>query len=346
MGKSACNYRKNAYFCTMILKNKKFMLLMLGLLLCSSVFGQRIRTNYRNEGFTHISTDYESIQLADVPALGRVELVGFPDGSTIYLLYLNLVQKNAVTTPKGVKMSVLLNNEKLVRLDQIGQDSATKRRMEDGNFHNRLKYAVEPQDMEKMLRGIKSIDVITGWNPEDYLQATFKADELGSFLKRHCEAILKAADTTIELTATASGYTENANSIMATANPIVGRGASLAYNIILSHLYYKNSGQEDIDLAIVLGSENKYHVPYDAPVRFTLRDGSEITLIQARDDINFVYLYPSMEDMYRLTTVGVAGISIAHENGTVEDTFPKDGPEDFTAALSQEFQLLLSMSPR
>lgn len=308
---------------------------------------QQIRTNYRSEGMTHISTDYETLPMDGIPAQARVELAGFPDGSTLYLLYISLEQKTATNVPKGVKMAVTLANGKLVRLDQIGQESATKRRMDNGLFVNRLKYAVEPADMEKLVRGIKSIDIITGWNPDDYLQAHWADDAFGTLLKRHCEAIRDAAAATIELEATLAGYTENANSCMANANPLVGRGKNYDYNILLSHLYYKNTNQEDLDLAFVIGTDQQYHIPYDAAVRLTLRDSSVINLPNTRDDINFVYVYPQLADLYRIASIGMESLSIDYEGGTLEDTFPvSEEKNGFSDAVAQELQLLLSLSPR
>ena len=101
---------------------KKAILLALtalGLSLISSA--QTVRTNYRAGGITHISTEYEELSLGEVPAQVRVELAGFQDGSTLYLLYINLVQKNATAVPKGVKMAVNLQGGKLIRLEQIGE---------------------------------------------------------------------------------------------------------------------------------------------------------------------------------------------------------------------------------
>lgn len=326
---------------------KKIFLLSCLTLFSLALPAQQIRTNYRSDGITHISTDYEALQMGGVPSEIRVELAGFPDGSTLYLLYINFQQKTAVNVPKGVKMAVTLNNGKMLRIDQIGQDSATKRRLEDGTFVNRLKYAIEPADMEKMVRGIKSVDIITGWNPDDYVQASFGDNLLGSLLKRHCEAILKASGGTLELASSLAGYTENANSILSNANPIVARGKNFDYNILLSHLYYKNTNQEDVDLAFVIGTDKQYHIPYDAPVRLTLRDGSVIELLNTRDDVNFVYVYPGMADLFRITTIGIESLSIEHENGTLSDTFPiTEEKNGFSDAVAQELQLLLSLSPR
>lgn len=324
---------------------QKTVSIILAALICCSAIGQNIRTNYRSAGFTHISTDFEDITLDNVPSLARVELVGLPDGSSFYMLYLYLIQKEASAVPKGVKMSATLPGGKFVRLSQIGQDSPTKKRLEDGTFINRLKYAAEPKDMEKMIRGVKSIDIVTGWNPDDYIQASFPGDEFAKLLKSHCEAILKASESTIDLSATVASHKENAGSIMTSANPIVARGGSMDYNVLLSHLYYKNTGFEDIDLAFVIGTEGKHHIPYDAPVTFTLRDGSVITLPQTRDDINFVYLFPGLEDYRKMVDIGIASISIQCEDGILEDTIPASD-EDFSAAINQQLNLLLSISGR
>ena len=327
---------------------KKAFLFALVCALALSAGAQTIRTNYRSNGITHISTDYENLQLGAIPAQVRVELAGFPDGSTMYLLYMNLEQKTSTLVPKGVKMAATLNGGKMVRMEQIGEDSATKRRLENGMFLNRLKYAIETADMEKMVKGVKSIDIITGWNPDDYLQASFGNNELGDLLKRHCETIYKAADSTVELNSSLSGYTENLNSILSTTEPVVARGANYDYNILLSHLYYKNNNEEDLDLAFVIGTQEQFHIPYDAAVRFMLNDGSVIGLLQTRDDVNFVYVYPTLEDLGRMVNVGIKTISVDYEGGILTDTFParEDGAYSFDQAVNQELQLLLSLSPR
>lgn len=326
---------------------RKTLLIALAALLSFPVWCQSIRTNYRSEGMTHISTDYEPLTLGGIPAQLRVELVGFPDGSTLYLLYINLVQKEAVVVPKGVKMAVTLANGKLIRLEQINQVSSTPNRLEDGTILNRLKYATEPADMEKMVKGIKSVELVTGWNPDDFVSARFSEDQMGALLKRHCEAILNASSKTIDIQSNLSGYTENANSIMSTADPIVARGSRFDYNILLSHLYYKNTNGEDMDLAFVIGTQEQFFIPYDSPVRFTLADGSLISLLQAREDTNFVYLYPSMEDLARMCEVGITGLAIDYKGGTLEDSFPAGEEKNgFSDAINQQVQLLLSLSPR
>jgi hypothetical protein len=284
--------------------------------------------------------------MGDIPTWTKVEFVGFPDGSKLYLLYLNMEQKEAVVAPKGVKMAITLKNGKFVRVEQVGKSSATPRRLDSGLFRNRLIYAVETKDMEKILKGVTSIDIVTGWNPDDYIQASFKENEFASLLERHCKAILDASAKTIDLSATLAAYDENAGSIMISPNPIVGKGEHFVYNVILSNIFYKNTEGEDFDLAFVIGTNSKYNIPYDATVRFTLRDDSVITLANAREDVNFVYVYPTADEAFRMASVGIASMAIEAEGRPIlADTFP-EGPEDFSSAMNQELQVLMSASPR
>ena len=320
---------------------KKLSLLALALLACASLQAQQIRANYRVDGMTHISTQAEKINLGGSPAEIKLELVGFPDGSTLYLMYMNLLQEKKVSSaaPKGVKMAVNLSSGKLVRLEQIGQYPASTK-------NTKLKYAVEPADMEKMVKGIKSVDIVTGWDAEDYVQGSFANNELGALLKRHCEAILKAAPGTVELKATLAERQDNLNSTMTTTNPLMAKGKNYDYNILISQLTYKNSEEEDIDLYFAIGSEERFHIPFDSSVRFTLKDGSSVGLLQARDDVNFVLVYPSTNDLDRMVNVGIAGLSIDYEGGTLTDTFPEreDGEYTFSGVLAQLQQLIFYIS--
>ncbi len=320
---------------------KKLSLLALALLACASLQAQQVRANYRVDGMTHISTQAEKINLGGAPADIKLELVGFPDGSTLYLMYMNLLQEKKVSSaaPKGVKMAVNLSSGKMVRLEQIGQyPASTKNTM--------LKYAVEPADMEKMVKGIKSIDIVTGWDPEDYVQGSFANNELGAFLKRHCEAILKAAPGTVELKATLAERQDNLNSTMTTTNPLMAKGKNYDYNILITQLTYKSSEEEDIDLYFAIGSEERFHIPFDSSVHFTLKDGTSVGLLQARDDVNFVLVYPSTKDLDRMVNVGIAGLSIDYEGGTLTDTFPEreDGEYTFSGVLAQLQQLVFYIS--
>jgi len=318
---------------------KKMTLLLTALAATFTLSAQQIRTNYRSEGITHISTDYEKLRDAEV----RVELVGFPDGSTMYQLYLDLRQKTPFTAPKGVKMTATLPGGSVVRADQIGRDNPTKSRLEDGLYLNRLRYALEAPDLEKLTRGVESLEIATGWNPEDFQTLTFKDNAFSELLKRHCEAILTAQASTIDLTAEPAGRADQTGSVMTAANPLVADGKNFKYNIILSHLFYKNSGKEDIDLAFQLGTEKSHSIAADAPVTFVLEDGTEITLPQTRDEVNFLYLYPSLEQLRALAYGRITSLRIETEDGTLSDAILGNS---FSEALNQQYQLLMSLSGR
>ena len=315
---------------------KKTVLLAAALLAALTLSAQEIRTNYRSEGMTHISTDFEPC--GDFTA--RVERVGFPDGSTLWQLFIDLRQKTAFTAPKGVKMTATLPGGSVVRADQIGRESATKTRQDDGLYLNRLRYAMEEADLDKLTRGVSALELVTGWGPDDYLQYNFKDDTFATLLQRHCEAIRLAAAETIDLTAEAAGRVDMTGSVMTAAKPIVIDGRYLKYNLILNHLYYKNSAKEDIDLAFQLGTEKQYHIEPDAPVTFVLADGSEITLPQTRDEVNFIYLYPTLSQLRALSYGRIESLRIKTEDGTLTDAIPDDS---FSKALNQQYQLLMSL---
>ena len=315
---------------------KKTLLSLVALAAALTLSAQEIRTNYRSEGMTHISTEAEPCQDLSV----RVERVGFPDGSTLYQLFIDLRQKTGFTAPKGVKMTATLPSGAVVRADQIGQESATKTRQEDGLYLNRLRYALESSDLEKLTRGVSDLELITGWEPDSYLRYHFKDDAFAALLKRHCEAIDRAAQTTIELTAEPAGRVDLTGSIMTAATPLVAEGQDLKYNLILNHLYYKNSAKEDIDLAFQLGTEKQYRIEPDAPVTFVLGDGTEITFPQTRDEVNFIYLYPTLSQLRTLAYGNIKSLRIQTEDGTLTDAILDNS---FSKALNQQYQLLMSL---
>ena len=316
---------------------KKTLLTLAVLATALTLSAQEIRTNYRSEGMTHISTESEPCQDFTV----RVERVGFPDETSLYQLFIDLRQKTGFTAPKGVKMTATLPGGSVVRADQIGRETATKTRQEDGLYLNRLRYALEEADMDKLTRGVTALELVYGWEPDNYLQYNFKEDVFGALLKRHVEAIAQAAASTIDLTAEAAGRVDLTGSVMTAASPIVADGKDLKYNIVLNHLYYKNSAKEDVDMAFQLGTEKQYHVVTDAPVTFVLEDGSEITLPQTRDEVNFIYLYPSLGQLRTLAYGSVKSLRIQTEDGTLSDAILDDS---FSKALNQQYQLLMSLS--
>ena len=317
----------------------KKLVTLAALLIALSLPAQEIRTNYRSGGMTHISTEFERGASFDT----RVEQVVFPDSSTAFLLHFELRGKSAFTAPKGVKMTATLPDGSLVRAEQILRDSPTKSRLEDGLYLNRLRYFLEPADMDRLSRGVSALELVTGWGPDDYLTFRFADDSFGDLLRRHLEAIGKARESTVVLTAEAAGRVDLSGSVMTAASPLVVTGTNLPYNLILNHLFYKESLKEDIDMAFRLGTETAFHIVPDAPVTFVLGDGTELTLPQTRDEVNFIYLYPTLGQVRALAGGQVSSLRIRTENGDLTDTFPDNA---FSRAVNQQYQLLMSLSAR
>ena len=129
-------------------------------------------------------------------------------------------------------------------------------------------------------------------------------------------------------------------SVMTAATPLVADGQDLKYNIILNHLYYKNSAKEDIDMAFQLGTEKQYRIEPDAPVTFVLGDGTELALPQTRDEVNFIYLYPTLSQLRTLAYGNIKSLRIQTEDGTLTDAILDNS---FSKALNQQYQLLMSL---
>lgn len=308
---------------------KKIVTFLCAVLAGLALGASEIRSNYTLSGTTHISTEFEQVQ-QDLLLSASLEEVSFSDGSRIYLLHLKTGDSKPV--PKGVKMAVNFTGGGFIRLEQIGKD-----------IPGRLKYAMEPADLERILGEVSSLDIITGWNPEDYLQVSFKGNSFSALLKSHLETIRNAHGSTVTLEASLAGYETTATSIITAAKPIIAKGQSYIYNVILSQIHYKNGNGEDFDLSFLVGTDSKIRIPYDATVRFTLRDGSVTDLASNREEVNFVYVYPEKDQLRRMSMVGVASIAVISEGETVlEDVFP-EGKEDFSHALRQELELLLSL---
>jgi hypothetical protein len=127
---------------------------------------------------------------------------------------------------------------------------------------------------------------------------------------------------------------------MTAATPLVADGQELKYNLILNHLYYKNSAKDDIDMAFQLGTDQQYRIEPDAPVTFVLADGGEITLPQTRDEVNFIYLYPTLSQLRTLAYGNIKSLRIQTEDGTLTDAILDNS---FSKALNQQYQLLMSL---
>ena len=324
----------------------RLLLAGLAALLClSAQAAGPLRYQYKNKGISHVSADYDLVSVGDTPFWVRTESVVFPDGTAAWLLYLNIEGAKPLSVPKGVKMAATLGSGKLLRLEQIGTDSATKRALTRGKeryYLNRLKYMVEPAEMTSLCAGVRSLDIVTGWDPDDYLQVSFPGDEFAKVLSAQVSVVM-AAGKPAELSGEIARYADSNNSLMVVARPEAVKGASMAYNVGLTYLYYKHSDKEDFDLSVQVGTDREYRIPLESEVVFQLGDGSRVSLRQTRDEVNRLFLYPSVEEIRRMTDAGVRSLTFQTESGSAGDTF--DG-RVFSEALGRQYQLLMSVSPK
>ena len=306
-----------------------------------------LRYNYKSNGYIHTSAEYELVKVSDQdqhPFWTRLERVEFPNGSTVYLLYMNFEEMTSHTIPKGVKLAVNLPSGKFIRTDQIGNDLSSKRSFTNskGRFWwNRAKYAFEESDIKRMTGGIKSIDVVTGWEPDDYIQVVYNNDELGKVIASQYKVITAAPKPTSELPSGAiSRYADNNNSITIIAKPRVARGSSYKYNVGMTYLYYKTSNREDFDVNFQIGTDKKYSIPLGSKVEFTLSDGSILSLSQTSDETNQVRCYPTVAEVRKMMN-GIKAVRIETASGTISDTILDDS---FAEALRTDYQVLMSAS--
>ena len=309
--------------------------------------GSSLRYNYKSNGYIHTSASYELVKSSDSdqhPFWTRLERVEFPNGSTVWLLYMNFEEKSSRTIPKGVKMAVNLSSGKMIRTEQIGNDVSSKRSFttSKGRFWwNRAKYAFEESDIKRMAAGIKSIDVVTGWEPDDYIQTNFSSDEFAKVISSQYRLVSSAQKPSSELpSGGVDRYADNNNSITIIAKPRVARGTTYKYNVGMTYLYYKTSNREDFDVSFQLGTEKKYPIPLGSKVEFTLSDGSVLALSQTSDETNYVRCYPTLAEVQKLLG-GVKSVRVDTASGTLSDNILDDS---FSAALRTLYQVLMSSS--
>jgi hypothetical protein len=89
-----------------------------------------------------------------------------------------------------------------------------------------------------------------------------------------------------------------------------------------------------------LGTEKQYRIEPDAPVTFVLGDGTELTLPQTRNEVNFIYLYPTLSQLRTLAYGNIKSLRIQTEDGTLTDAILDNS---FSKALNQQYQLLMSL---
>ena len=339
---------RNVYICTTNTWKMKRILLAMTVFLLSAALqaGAQdiIRSSYRYNGYTYISGELEKVP-CDHPFYMRLEYVGFPDNTYAWLIHMNYEDKVAYDIPKGVKMAFTTPDGKLVRAEQINVGGGERRAFtnDDGKrvYWNNAQYMITDEDLQKVLPGIKSIDVITGWEPDDYFQATFKNDEFAKALSRQYAAVKDTPKPKDEVQQEdIIRYADNNNSLTVLTRAHVATGVNRPYNVSVNYLYYKDSNKEDFDVNFMLGTETQYLIPVGSKVSFTMEDGSVMDLKQERDAYNVIYLYPTPAQTKALCK-GVAALSVQTEDTTLTDTFDDNS---FSEVIAKLYRTLMAVA--
>ena len=314
-------------------------------------FSQELRYNYKTGGITRVSTEYEFVQTGDAdqhPIWMRLEYVKFKDGSVSYVLYLNFEEKKAVNIPKGVRIAVTPSDGgKIINADQMYVQKGNKHAFTSGKgrvYWNRAQYMFDAPDMQRMVKGIKSLDVITGWNAEDYVQITYASNQLGKVLAAHYNAVNAAAPSAVAIAAAGIlDYDSKPTALTVKAKPTVATGEKYKYNVAVTYLYYKGTNTEDVELEFQLGTEKEYRIHLSTPVVFELGGGEKLVLEQAREDVSRVVVYPTLAQARKMIAKGIKAVTYTLDSGAVTDTF--SGPS-FTDAFSKGYQTVMSVAER
>ena len=317
---------------------------LLTLSLTAASAQELLRSHFSFNGYNYISAELEKVP-CDHPFYIRLERVGFPDNTYAYLMHINYEDKNSYEIPRGTKMAFTTPDGKIVRAEQVGQGGGEHRAFTNADgkrvYWNSGQYMITEDELVKLLSGVKSIDVITGWDPDDYFQTGFKNDELAKALERQYKVIQEVEGPAVEVQQEdIVNYADNNNSLTVLTLAHVAQGDKMPYNVAVNYLYYKDTNKEDFDVNFMLGTEDQYLIPIDSKVTLTLEDGTVIALQQQRDDYNTVYLYPTPEQTKALRR-GVKALSVETEKGTLTDTFSND---EFSAVINRLYNTLMAVS--
>jgi len=305
-----------------------------------------IRHNYKNNQYTYTGTERIYINAGKGnlhPFYMKLDLIGFPDGSDVYMMELDFVETKSVVIPKGVKMTVSSSTGKIMSSKQMGTDSDKHSFNDNGTqvYWNKVQYVFSPEDIARMAAGVKHIDVATGWGIDDYISISFVKDEFGSAIKKQVAAIKTVKRATKEIGDNIAQYADRFGSTTIVSKPVKLEGKKYAFTIALNYLYYKDTNKEDYDLNFLIKGAREYDIPVDSPVTFELSDGSIMNLKQEQDDKDAVHCYPTIDQVKTLLR-GVRSLRVDTADGSIKEVFSEN---EFAKILDLQYNSLQVVSP-
>lgn len=302
--------------------------LLLGLLLCCTFLPLQaqdvpVRYAYYHNGYAYVSTERETVPGTDFTV--RLEKITLPGGSIAYRMELRF--PGALQFMKGTSFSAMTTAGRVVRAEQLSADKK-----------NLAQYLFEEEDIRRLASGVTALEAAYNWTPDGFLSYSFKENEFGSVLTRELATLRRTPTPAVEIGDRVARYAPQATSTIIEARADTFPSASCQ----LRYIWYPSSGKEDFDLTFRLNGDCAADVIlYDAPVVFTLSDGTSVTLPQRQAARGTLILYPTADELRALLRRDIRSVGYTSEAGVSRSL----SFEGLTPALSLQYNALLMVAP-
>lgn len=298
---------------------KKILATVLAAVIAFGAYGQDLlKCNYKKNNYVFTGAERVSVA-ASTPLQLKLVRVAFPDGVSLYDLRIDFESDAAWKIPKNASITFELAGGNSItsknHSDSPNLVAPSGFEKADGKkvWYNCGEYYLEQADLEKLLKGVKSLDAVRRWSSNGHIVVKFKNNEFSIALAKAYDAIKSAPEVKNELGAHLTGLDDNSGNRIATTEvlPVDERtGLSLTY------LYSGESNQETYDLEFHI---NGVTVPGGSQVALTTPAGTIVRLRQEKDlEEGEVVCYPSIEQIKLLYSAGVTGISLETANGNLD----------------------------
>ena len=319
-----CKFKPKTAYMDVI---RKTILAVAAAALCIPAVSQDlIRSNYKYNGYNHIRTERIKVDAGDKhPFMTSLEYIGFPDGTSAYLLELDYISSVSKNAPKGVPFTATATDGKIISAKQIYVETTDKKAFPgpDGKpiYWNKVQYLLEEGAVQKMASGVKNTDLAFSFEPDDYISTNYSNDEFGKAVKDLYYAIKSEKPETEELGDWIGAYSNQKNSLTVITKNVNVKGDTVPFVLSMTYMYYKETHEEGYDLNIAIKSDKVGLIPLDTPVTLTLEDGGTVELKQERDAEGILFCYPDAEQIKKIIRGNVTGIKVATKGKGFSDTF-------------------------
>jgi len=309
-----------------------------------------LRHNYKSNGYTYIGSERTLVKAGSSdkhPFYEKLEYVVFPDGeTTAYILEIDIEEERSYNFPKEVQLKATTFDGKIHSFKQYAGATTDKHQFtaEDGKtkvYWNVGKYMLEEDDLNRLISGVKYLEIAYSWSPEGFYSYTYSKDEFAQSLKAQKEAIMAAKEGAREI-GDVVDYVDNLGSTTVVAKPVSIPGNQVDLTVQMTYLYYKTVNSEDYDITMLLSKgDRKFDVPYESELEFTMEDGSVISLKQERESEDVVYMYPTVDQVKAFAYGKVKSVKIPLSDGSVTVSY---GDNEFSEVIATLYNTLQAVS--